>query len=407
MRTNHLPRRLLRLGALAALLALAACGGVSATAPPWASTPTSVITPPPVGGTAASAATATRPGGATPATPADATATRGPAATPGVPALDPAIPLAAARLARFSPAGDYLAAARSNANPTLYLYRLGAGGQPQPLGEIPLAAPVDDLRFAPDGTALAAGDAGGVTLWAVPSGRVIARLVPTDRRRFYSLRQLAFSADGALLAADDPGHGLVVWSVADGREVAAIARTGNPVNSLAFAPGGRSLLAVEPGVSTFHLPAVAGVEEWEIATGRRLAFHPLPTPEEGELGPDGATVSWRADGGRGTQAATRDLPDGPTRLLAPYRATPQEDVALLERPALAFAGRYLLWGTSRGEVLIWDRATGALVRHLGIGAGGGPTAVSLFRPVYRPDDGLVLALTGDGWLATWPITLAP
>lgn len=145
---------------------------------------------------------------------------------------------------------------------------------------------------------------------------------------------------------------------------------------------------------------------------------PLTTPEEGELGTDGATVSWRADGGRGTQAATRDLPDGPTRLLAPYRATPQDDVALIERPTLALAGRYLLWGTSRGEVFIWDRATAALVQRLGIWAGGEsantnlPRTIaqpgdSIIRTVYRSGDGLVLALFGDGWLAAWPITLAP
>lgn len=148
-------------------------------------------------------------------------------------------------------------------------------------------APVTALAFAPDGRHLAAGGAGEVLLWDVEQGRLTRRLgagqltgpvlalafhrsghllavgegtpgrsgavriVDVDSGTVCSsaeagkdtVRSLAFSPDGALLAAGC-GDGVIrVWDVQERKPVAELTEPGGEVNGINFSPDGKSLLA--------------------------------------------------------------------------------------------------------------------------------------------------------------------
>lgn len=71
------------------------------------------------------------------------------------------------------------------------------------------------LAVSPDGTLLACGGTEEVpiTVWNIAQGTLVARLAGLTRQ----VQALAFSADGALLAAANLWGGLCVWEVASGR----------------------------------------------------------------------------------------------------------------------------------------------------------------------------------------------
>ena len=101
------------------------------------------------------------------------------------------------------------------------------------------------LALAPDGSraAAVAVEAEGETrlaVWETGSGK---RLL-WERAE---AEALAFSADGAWLAAGSPKGGVTVWPVGGGRSVVALPRSGAAVRCLAFSRDGRLLAAGDAG----------------------------------------------------------------------------------------------------------------------------------------------------------------
>jgi WD40 repeat protein len=107
------------------------------------------------------------------------------------------------------------------------------------------SAPVLSAVFSPDGARIATGAPNGsVRVWDVASGRALARLVAHG-----DVISVAFSADGALLATgalyDDAVR---VWDVVQQRQIAAF--SGHEIEwvySVAFRPGGHSVISASPG----------------------------------------------------------------------------------------------------------------------------------------------------------------
>jgi WD40 repeat protein len=101
---------------------------------------------------------------------------------------------------------------------------------------------VDTMAFSPDGAILAAGvDEGSIKLWSVPSGRPVGTLTGHKRSDF----SISFSPDGRTLASMADDRTVRLWHVASQRE---LLRFQLPMdryagNSIGFSPDGRSLMA--------------------------------------------------------------------------------------------------------------------------------------------------------------------
>ena len=162
---------------------------------------------------------------------------------------------------------------------------------------------VECLVFSPDGKMLAVGDSfGEVKLFNSESAKLVRSLddipgkqvrVPlkSTKRAMGSIRSLAFSPDGKLLATcgaafGDVGHSeggiedtgsavtgpgrLKVWSVDDGQLKLDLAEFSS-VEAVAFSPDGATLAAV--GEWLTENEAGFGVILWNVQTGQKLRTH--------------------------------------------------------------------------------------------------------------------------------------
>lgn len=174
-----------------------------------------------------------------------------------------------------SPDGRYLAVGGSN-----HLTVWESGGD----GWSPLASKQGTdyryLAFAPDSRSLAIGGEGGdVRILAIPSMEETAVLKGlTDM-----VHSVAFSPDGASLAATSFRGELLLWDVKTGRRSSLEGDVGL-VNCFSFSGDGRTL-ATAP-----RRPSHGGVTLWDLATGRPRAtlgggegFNALAFSPDGEL----------------------------------------------------------------------------------------------------------------------------
>jgi WD40 repeat protein len=153
------------------------------------------------------------------------------------------------------------------------------------------------VAFAPDSRTLAVGtDTGGVFLWDLDASQLAGQL-PMKAAAL----QLAFSADGRLLAASEGSRVRVwdmttrLWDVAARQPVCTLQGHAKRVTSLAFAPGG----------GTGRAPLLlSGSEDetvrgWDVTTGKeRAAFRwPVGKVRAVAVAPDGMTAAAAGDNG--------------------------------------------------------------------------------------------------------------
>ncbi len=189
------------------------------------------------------------------------------------------------------------------------------------------------VSFSPDGATLATASKLGVTLWDVATGDNLGQI------GYVAAHDLAFSADGAMIAFARPSEGgAEVWDVASRTSIATVDGTPATELSVALSPDG-------------HILAVGGfgrvVRVWDVRT--RKLVRELDQGGNGaftlEFSPDGLTLAvsgfepvaslW--DVGTGTQI-------GP-QLTAGDRRTMID---------LSADGRHLLETHGNGQGAVWD-----------------------------------------------------
>jgi WD40 repeat protein len=118
--------------------------------------------------------------------------------------------------------------------------------QVQPNGSIDLKTVVNILAWSPNGAILAAAcDNHSVQLWDASDRRLTRTL--TGHKR--GVTAVAFSTDGRTIASGD-GRTIKLWHAATGREMLTLYRDiklGDPLRLLAFTGDGSRLLAADEG----------------------------------------------------------------------------------------------------------------------------------------------------------------
>jgi WD40 repeat protein len=191
---------------------------------------------------------------------------------------------------------------------------------------------VGGLAFSPDGKLLASLAKGALRLRDAQSGRDARTLEAPAAKNAYTL---AFSPDGAFLAARKEEQTVGIWSVASGKVVREWPVTESSDVGLLFTPDGKRLI----GGGNREMVAI-----WDVATGKlRGRFEGPPAYVYAlALSPDGRTLAVAIDAKR-------------VRLWS--LATGQrlgEFTAQVDSLAFSRDGTFLATGDLNGSALVWD-----------------------------------------------------
>ena len=247
---------------------------------------------------------------------------------------------------------------------------------------------VSAVSFSPDGTTLASGSSGTITLWDVATRKQIANLEGHTGR----VSAVSFSPDGILLASGADDDTVILWDVATRQRIATLEGHTGRVRAVSFSPDG-TLLASGSGDDTVIL--------WDVATRKQIANL------EGHTG-WGTSVSFSPNG---TFLASGSRSWDDTIIL--WDVATRKRIATLEGhmdgwytypvTSVSFSaldGALLATGGQDGTVILWD----VLKREKIVVFGHTDEIYSLsFSP-----SGTTLAAGGqDGTVSLWNIEKTP
>ncbi|MGI8333583.1 WD40 repeat domain-containing serine/threonine protein kinase [Actinomadura scrupuli] len=131
--------------------------------------------------------------------------------------------------------------------------RFWKAGRAQAITLTKVKSTVNVMAFSTDGVTLACGGADGrVRLWSTATGKLLGVVSGQGK----SIKAVAFSADGSLLATAD-GDTVLLWNTATRARLGALTRHTGPINAVAFSPQGRLLAAAGTGVDLWETSGFA------------------------------------------------------------------------------------------------------------------------------------------------------
>ena len=283
----------------------------------------------------------------------------------------------------FSPDGRTLAAGSQDNK--VWLWKVASPARPRRDGTLTGATDwVNTVSFSPDGRSLAAGSSDDqVRVWNLATGTVTATLTQPQ-----PVTSLAWDGAGHLVAGDADGM------VRDWILPTPVLDAGGPVNSVAYAPGGRLL-------------AVGGnrLQVWNPASRSQLAAAAVP-------GAAGTIVNAVAFSRAGTSLAA-GYSDGDIQLwrvaadgtLAPLsRPLPAQKsrTDLVEFAAFSPGGKLLATCGDDGTVRLWSVTDPADPRPLAT-MPDSPGTIA-YSVAFSPDGKTLAAASADGLTRLWDIS---
>jgi RNA polymerase sigma factor (sigma-70 family) len=313
--------------------------------------------------------------------------------------------------AKFSPRGNLLAQLENGNQRTVSIWDVRKGKKIRTIeGGESGSSIVRSLAFSPNGNLLAFPRATGVCVWDLVADKELYYLDPGAKT---AMGCVVFSADGKLLAGatnpykHGPDHAIHLWDMATGKEVGALKGHEDGIKALAMSPKD-NLLASASFDNTIRF--------WDLAKRQEIGRSPGPGRHTDALSfsADGSVLAsgdyfgalrlWDArkfkeisipSAGSHSVEWIHFAPDGQTPI-----STVTEQIGLWEpltgrsrqlfhnkylfdrHPALSPDGKSLAKTSDRtqGQALLWDVATGKLVRRFGE---GGPARISSIT--FSPD----------------------
>lgn len=233
------------------------------------------------------------------------------------------------------------------------------------------------LAFSPDGAWLAAGDdTGNVELWK-PGTQQPPMMLSGHRRQVWAL---AFSPDGKHLLSGDRSGEVRIWNASTGALEASVDTRASAIWSISVNPGG----------TQFATAGEAGVQLWDMKT------HAL----QKEILHGAARITraaWSPDGGRIAIASA----DARVRLWN-VKADRMEREIIVDRDvvwSVAFSrdGRHLATASGDETVTLWEVESGAKIATL-TGHSGGATDVA-----FLGDGATLVVVDRSGRLHFWDV----
>lgn len=206
----------------------------------------------------------------------------------------------------------------------------------------PLGHPTGTARISPDGRLVVVASTGALCLWDGHTGAHLGEFAGFHER----VHDLAFNAEGTLLATAHQDHGVRVWDLAAMRSLGVLRGHHDAVHAVTFAPGGRTLASGgEDGtVCLWDLTTGVAITTLTGHTGavRTIAFT-RDGAEVATVGLDGRVCLWRSTGG-----PVHELP-----LQVPAHA-------MVTVAVFSPDGTHLVTGDTTGTVRTWDLTRGTV-----------------------------------------------
>ncbi len=219
------------------------------------------------------------------------------------------------------------------------------------------SGPVTALAFTPDGRwALTGSNDHTSRLWDVTTGREIRRL---EGRSYGGITSVAISSDGLWAIEGSRSETARLWEVATGKEVRLLEGRSRgmrlEVTSVAFSPDGRWALtgSARNPLDPFGDAGDPTARVWDVATGKEIRQFIFEGVNSLAFAPDGRTV---LTGGRDKMAHLWDATTGKEIQRFSGQST------TLDSATFSTDGR---WIVMLGEVArVWDPSTGKQVQRL-------------------------------------------
>lgn len=272
-------------------------------------------------------------------------------------------------------------------------------GTPAPSPEINTpftrSAPVTAVAFSPDGKLIARGSLHTVEILALGADGMSAAPVAVLESHADAVRALAFSADGALLAAagGPPGRAgeLKIWRMADRTLLHSINAHADSVLGVAFSPDAQR-------VATCSYDRLAKV--WDVATGAevfKLSDH-VDAVNAIAFSPDGKTLA------TGASDRTVKLWDAVT---GERQITLSDSTDAVLGLAISPDSRYLAAGAADKRIRVWDLVesgnrfmqsglTSGVLKHSTFAHEG-----AVLRLCYAPDGATLFSASEDRRIKAW------